>query len=122
VLELDAATHDRAVAGISHLPLVAAAALVEAVVGDGVSGRADWPIAAGLAASGWRDMTRLARGDPVMGAAIATTNAAALASRVRDLRDALDAWLVELEAVGGPDEAAVAARLARARAALDRPA
>ncbi len=121
VVELDAATHDRAVAGISHLPLVAAAALVEAVVGDEASGRADWPVAAGLAAAGWRDMTRLARGDPNMGAAIATTNAAALASRIHDLRDALDAWLAELEAVGGPDEAAVAKRLARARAALDRP-
>ena len=32
---LDAATHDVAVAGISHLPLVVAAALVEAVVGVG---------------------------------------------------------------------------------------
>ena len=121
VLELDAVTHDHAVAGISHLPLVAAAALVDAVVGSTVPGRADWPAAAALAATGWRDMTRLARGDPAMGAAIAATNAPALAARVRDLRDALDAWLLELEAAGGPDEAAIAERLARARAALDRP-
>ena len=56
-----------------------------------------------------------------MGAAIAATNAPALAERVRDLRDALDAWLVLLEAVGGPDEAVIAERLARAKAALERP-
>lgn len=35
VVHLDAATHDRAVAGISHLPLILAAALVEAVAGAG---------------------------------------------------------------------------------------
>jgi prephenate dehydrogenase len=122
---MDAGTHDRAVAGISHLPLVASVALVEAVTGvtaaDPTAGAlADWPIAAGLAAGGWRDMTRLARGDPAMGAAIVATNAEALVARVRDLRAALDAWLVELERVGGPDEAAVTRRLETARAVLER--
>ena len=107
---MDAGAHDRAVAGIGRLPLVASVALVEAVTGvaaaDPGAGRAaDWPIAAGLAAGGWRDMTRLARGDPAMGAAIVATNAEALAARVRDLRAALDGWLAELERVGGPDEA-----------------
>ena len=47
-------------------------------------------------------MTRLARGDPAMGAAIAATNAPALAARLRDLRAVLDAWLAELERPGGP--------------------
>ena len=121
VVELDAATHDRAVAGISHLPLIAAVALVEAVVGGEADANEDWPVAADLAASGWRDMTRLARGDPAMGAAIVATNGPAIAARVRDLRDALDAWLADLERAGGPDEAAVARRLARARARLDPP-
>jgi prephenate dehydrogenase len=37
-VRLGAAEHDRAVAGISHLPLVVAAALVEAVAGDGTAG------------------------------------------------------------------------------------
>jgi prephenate dehydrogenase len=122
---MDAGAHDRAVAGISHLPLVAAVALVEAVSGisaaDPAAGpAAEWPTAAGLAAGGWRDMTRLARGDPAMGAAIVVTNAEALAARVRDLRAALDAWLAELERVGGPDEAAVARRLETARTVLER--
>ena len=125
VVTMEATTHDRAVAGISHLPLVVSAALVEAIAigGDpaGVPGSAseDWPIAAGLAAGGWRDATRVARGDPVMGAAIASTNAPALAARLRDLRAVLDAWLNELERPGGPDEAAMVQRLAAARAILD---
>jgi prephenate dehydrogenase len=122
---MDADAHDRAVAGVSHLPLVASVALVEAVSGvtnadTGAGSVPEWPIAAGLAAGGWRDMTRLARGDPAMGAAIVVTNAEALAARVRDLRAALDAWLAELERPGGPDEVAVTRRLETARAVLER--
>jgi prephenate dehydrogenase len=112
---MTAAAHDDAVAAISHLPLVAAVALIEAVAGAGPEDRDDWPTAAGLAASGWRDMTRLASGDVTMGAGIVTTNAPAIAARVRDLIAALDAWRVELERSGGPDDDAVAARLREAR-------
>ncbi len=122
VVEMDAAAHDRAVAAISHLPLVVAAALVEAVAGRGTGGRseaADWPAAAALVAGGWRDTTRVARGDEVMGAAIAATNAPALAARVRDLRAILDDWLIELERPGGPDETAIAERLRAARTILE---
>lgn len=120
VLAMTAAEHDRAVAAISHLPLVVAAALVEAVIGEPGSERSDWPAAAALAAGGWASATRVARGDPVMGAAIAATNAAPIAARVRDLQAVLDAWLAELESPAGPDEAAIARRLATARAALER--
>ena len=50
-MEMTADEHDAAVAAISHLPLVVAAALVEAVAGDGTGpARPDWPAAAGLAA------------------------------------------------------------------------
>ena len=119
-VEMTAAEHDAAVAAISHLPLVVAAALVEAVAGTGDGpDRADWPVAAGLAASGWQGMTRLARGDVAMGAGIIATNGPAIAARIRDLRDALDAWLGELDRSGGPDAAAVAERLAAARRRLD---
>lgn len=124
-VRMDAATHDAAVAVISHLPLVAAAALVEAAAGAaGKSSPADWPAAFSLAASGWRDATRLARGDPEMGAGIAATNAVALAARVRAYRDQLDAWLALLEATGPdglPDEAAIRARLDGARNRLGEP-
>jgi prephenate dehydrogenase len=122
VLVMEAAAHDRAVAGISHLPLVVAAALVEAVAGG--AGREpddDWAGAAALAAGGWRDTTRVARGDPAMGAAIAVTNAPAIAARLRDLQAILAAWLGELERPAGPDETAIAERLAAVRAMLEEP-
>jgi prephenate dehydrogenase len=119
-VRLGAAAHDRAVAGISHLPLVVAAALVEAVAGDDSAGpAADWPTAAGLAATGWRDTTRLARGEVTMGAGIIATNAPAIAGRVRDLIAALDGWLVELERPGGPDPGEIATRLRSARERLE---
>ena len=70
-------THDRAVAGISHLPLAASRRRwSRRSPGRRRSDGRDWPAAAALAAGGWRDMTRLARGDPAMGAGIAATNAA----------------------------------------------
>ena len=111
-IRMAADAHDRAVAGTSHLPLVLAAALVEAVTEGGLE--------AALTAGGWRDMTRLARGDVSMGAGIAATNAAALASRIRDVRVVLDAWLADLEAPSGPDEPAIAERLRAARERLAR--
>jgi len=120
VVRLDAAAHDRAVAGVSHLPLLLAAALVEAVAAPTGSAE-DWLVSKGLAATGWRDMTRLARGDPDMGAAIAATNSAALAARLRDLQAVLDEWQAELERPGGPDQAAILERLRAARSRLDEP-
>lgn len=103
-IRMTAAEHDAAVAAISHLPLVAAAALVEAVaLSDGSS--EDWPLARALAATGWSDMTRLARGDPEMGAGILDTNRAAVATRLRAYRDAIDAWLHALEGDAGTDAA-----------------
>lgn len=119
-LVMTAEAHDTVVAAISHLPLILAASLVEAVAGrTGEPARPDWWEARDLAASGWRDMTRLAHGDAKMGAAIATTNAPAIAARLRDLRAVIDAWLVELERPGGPDEAAIEARLRSVRARLE---
>ena len=121
-VRMDAAAHDAAVAAISHLPLLAAAALVEVAAGAvGEASPSDWPAAAALAASGWRDTTRLAQGNAEMGAGIAATNAVALAVRLRAYRDRLDAWLALLETAGPdglPDEAALRARLEAARQRL----
>ncbi|TAK00347.1 MAG: prephenate dehydrogenase/arogenate dehydrogenase family protein [Chloroflexota bacterium] len=116
-VRMDAATHDAAVAAISHLPLVVSAALAEAVAGAGIE-RPGWAAAAPLAASGWRDMTRLARGDVRMGAGIAATNPGALARGLHDLRDVLDAWIAELERAGGPDPDRIQARLRAVRERL----
>jgi prephenate dehydrogenase len=114
---LDARAHDSYVAAISHMPLVVSAALVEAVAGTGVEPRADWAWTEALAAGGWASMTRLARGDATMGAGIAATNATALASRLRDLQAVIDEWLRLLDAED-PDEPALHARFAAARARL----
>lgn len=124
-VHMDAIEHDLAVAAISHLPLIAAAALVEGVTADAKR----WPAAHRLAASGWRDMTRLARGDADMGAGIIATNARPIAGHLRAYRDTIDAWLTDLEAItdesqpvvpGRERVAALRARLAEARATLER--
>ena len=117
-MELDAARHDRLVAAISHLPLLGSVVLAETVTGSPGEPPPDWADASRLAASGWRDTTRLARGDTTMGADILATNAAAVAALVRAQRQGLDAWLALLEAPGGPDVDAIRARLDAARSRL----
>lgn len=97
--------HDRAVALISHLPLVVSAALAETA-----TTALDWSAARGLAAQGFASSTRLARGDPALGAGIVATNAGPLASELRRLVAVLEGWATELEA------------LAPAAAGLDSPA
>lgn len=76
-LVLDAAEHDELVAGASHLPLVAAAALVRVATSSG-----EWAQMGRLAAGGFRDSTRVASGDIQMARDICLTN-----------RDALVRWL-----------------------------
>ncbi|MDH5243319.1 MAG: prephenate dehydrogenase/arogenate dehydrogenase family protein [Chloroflexota bacterium] len=116
---LAAEAHDAAVAAISHLPLLVAVSLVEAVaIGTDDTPRDDWPVLASLVAGGWRDMTRLARGDVAMGTGIVTTNAEPIAPRVRALIAVLEEWLAELERPGGPDADVVAGRLAAAKERL----
>jgi len=115
--QMDPDEHDAAVAAISHLPLVLAAALVDAIAGAPGVSRAGWTAASGLAATGWRDMTRLARGDVAMGSGMLTTNAGPIAVRIRDLIAVLDGWLEDLDRRDGPDVDAIDGRL---RAARDR--
>jgi prephenate dehydrogenase len=113
-VRLDPAIHDAAAAAISHLPLVLSAALAEAVI-DGPA----WLEASTLAASGWRDMTRLARGDAAMGAGIVATNALEIAFGIRAVRAALDAWLTALE-TPVPDAAELESRFRAVRDGLSR--
>jgi prephenate dehydrogenase len=70
---LEPAEHDGQVAGISHLPFIASIALMNTVA----TGPA-WGDAAMLAAGGFRDMSRLAAGDPEMYRDICLTNSEAL--------------------------------------------
>jgi prephenate dehydrogenase len=68
-LFIDASEHDTLVAGISHLPLICSVALMEATSKSPI-----WPAMSRLAASGFRDLTRLASGDPRMSHDICLTN------------------------------------------------
>ena len=114
-VRMDADEHDQAVAAISHVPLVVAAALVVAMAGDARS----WPTARELAAGGWRDSTRLARGDAAMGAGMLTTNTPAVAARLRSVIAELEDWLEELGRADGPDHWRVEGRLRAARSLLE---
>jgi prephenate dehydrogenase len=84
---LDAETHDRLVAGVSHAAFLLSVGYVLAL-----SRRADWPEASRLAAGGFRDMSRLAAGDPTLYAGVAKTNRAHLIEQL----DAVSAELARL--------------------------
>jgi prephenate dehydrogenase len=90
---MDAATHDRLVAGVSHAAFLLSVGYVLAV-----SGRADWPEAARLAATGFRDMSRLAGGDPNLCGGIAATNRQHMVEQLDGITDALARLRRHLEA------------------------
>lgn len=72
---LGAQEHDSFVAAVSHLPIVLSSALVGATTAS-----AAWHEISRVAASGYRDITRLASGDPEMNRDICLTNAKELGS------------------------------------------
>jgi prephenate dehydrogenase len=83
VSALDPDTHDRAVAAISHLPHVAAWALVDAV-------ERFEPGAVAFAARGFKDTTRIAASDPAMWTEILLGNRDAIVASLAAFRCALD--------------------------------
>jgi prephenate dehydrogenase len=106
VLTLDAETHDRAVAAVSHLPHLVAFALMDTVA------RFD-AFALDVAASGFRDTTRIAASDPAVWEEIFLANRDALGTSLRSFERVL-AELVRLVEAG--DGAALRAALARIKA------
>jgi len=70
---IDAQEHDELVAGISHLPFLLSAALVTSTASEPT-----WEKMKKLAASGYRDVTRLASGSPEVNAQICLTNQQAI--------------------------------------------
>ena len=98
---MDAQTHDRLVAGVSHAAFLLSVGYVLAL-----SRRSDWTEASKLAAGGFRDMSRLAAGDPELYAGVARTNRQQLVEqldaitaelgRLRRHLEADDSRLVEL--------------------------
>jgi prephenate dehydrogenase len=106
---LDAATHDRVFAAVSHLPHLLAFGLVEAF-----AARADAEEIFRFAASGFRDFTRIAASSPEMWRDISIANRDALLAEVAAFRDQLDRVAAMLEQRDG---AALEGVFARARAA-----
>jgi prephenate dehydrogenase len=99
-LMLDPARHDRLAAAISHVPYLASAALVQVVAQVGATDDQVWQVAA----SGFRDTSRLAGSDPAMMLDILLTNVPAVRAALAALRtqlEQMDAWLA------GGDEAAL---------------
>ena len=109
---LDAALHDRVFAAVSHLPHLAAFALV-----DDLARRADSEVFFRFAASGFRDFTRIAGSSPEMWRDIALANRDALT-------DELDAYLGALQtlrqAVADGDAATLLEIFSRARTAREQ--
>lgn len=85
VVEMDADEHDLTVAGVSHLPHIVAAALVNAA-GDL---QRSYDKTFMLAAGGFRDVTRIASGHPVMWRDICITNKDKILQVLKVFRDAL---------------------------------
>ena len=109
VTVLDPATHDRAVAAISHLPHLVADALVDAVL------RMD-PAFLDVAARGFKDTTRIAASVPTVWTEIFQDNRVALGETLAAFRKSLD----HLEAlIGAGDSAALQRELARIRDARE---
>jgi prephenate dehydrogenase len=78
---IDAAEHDQLAAAVSHVPLVASVALFRMVRDS-----AAWEDLSLLAGPGFKDLTRLASGDPTMSRDIMMTN-----------RDAVVHWIDRLQ-------------------------
>ncbi len=108
---LDAALHDRIFAAVSHLPHLAAFALV-----DELAGRADSDTFFRFAASGFRDFTRIAGSSPEMWRDIAMANRPALLTEIDAYLGALQAMR---QAVAEKDAEALLDMFLRARAARE---
>jgi prephenate dehydrogenase len=105
---MTAEEHDNAVARVSHLPHVIAAALM---------GLADTDKATlSLAGGGFRDLTRIAAGDSTWWAEVLTANAEQVDASIQELQNALDEWrqIIGVNSAGRLDAELESARLARA--------
>jgi prephenate dehydrogenase len=84
-LVLTAQEHDKYVAGISHLPLLLSVALVSTTTKS-----SSWVKMSELAATGFRDLTRLASQDPTMDHDICLTNQKNIISWIDDFISELE--------------------------------
>lgn len=89
VVPVDARAHDEAVAVISHVPHVTAAALINVAAARSAQAGEDM---LRLAAGGFKDMTRIAAGSPELWTGICLDNASALSRGIDTLIDELVAF------------------------------
>ncbi len=108
---MDAETHDRLVAGVSHAAFLLSVGYVLAL-----SRQAEWPEASRLAAGGFRDMSRLAAGDPELYAGVARTNRTHLLEQL----DAISAELARLRRHLEADDARLVELFEEAQAVRER--
>jgi prephenate dehydrogenase len=104
---MTAEEHDGAVARVSHLPHVIAAALMRLADADQAT--------LSLAGTGFRDLTRIAAGDSTWWAEVLTANAAQVDASIEELQKALDAWrrIIGDNSAGELDAELESARVAR---------
>jgi prephenate dehydrogenase len=81
---MTAEDHDAAVARVSHLPHVLAAALMRLADED--------PATLGLAGGGFRDLTRIAAADSTWWAEVLAANADQVGASIDELQRALESW------------------------------
>lgn len=95
-VSMPAAAHDRAAAIVSHMPHVAAAALVNLLEDES-------PEASAMCAGGFRDTTRVASGSPELWTAILSSNRAEVIAALRKLGESVAAVrsLLEREDAAG---------------------
>ncbi len=96
-LYIDPAEHDQYVAAVSHLPIVISVALFR-MVRDSQG----WEDAALLAGPGFRDLTRLASGEPTMARDIFATNREAVLHWLGRYQDELSTIAKAIELGGQP--------------------
>ena len=107
---LEPAIHDALVARLSHVPQLAASAIVEVAATAG-----DRESLLGLAGNGFRDVTRIAASDPKLWVAILRTNSRSVLEALRGLEDRIEdiAGMIEGERWGDLHDFMATARTAR---------
>ncbi|MBD2002774.1 MULTISPECIES: prephenate/arogenate dehydrogenase [Cyanophyceae] len=87
--------HDKAVAWISHLPVMVSATLIDACISE--TDRVVLELAQQLASSGFRDTSRVGGGNPELGLMMARYNRLELLQSLQQYRQCLDEIISQIE-------------------------
>ncbi|MBD2181658.1 prephenate/arogenate dehydrogenase [Aerosakkonema funiforme] len=87
--------HDKAVAWISHLPVMVSAGLIDACMSETNPNVLE--LAKNLASSGFRDTSRVGGGNPELGVMMARYNRDALLRSLQQYRQSLDRLIADIE-------------------------